>query len=340
MKKDLLLTVLAFITVLGMHAQDVSYTVKNDDPYDIRNLCISLDPFYADAWGTNANLGFGARADLYLWKLMSVSADFRRAYLDMNAREHVDGSLPKPLEELKKQLYLEAGAQLTFFERSKERDLKVVLSSSSSSSGRYTTTHTRYIMVPGTLRKVKQLRAGLISSRTAIDIQDAGEDPDNTFSAKQVGDTASFKFGPYGKSVDGSPIYGGYTMMNLYMVYGGISAKRITNLILDTDYGRKGNEFIYDFYLDVLYAPIIKFKNVYTVGGKEWEVSSSDVKNLGWRFGVSARRSVRSFMSYRMELGSRPGFVGGQGVLATNLYLMITFGWSIPIKIKALNPKG
>ena len=335
MKTFILSAAFAFLSVFSLHGQNVSYKTITDDPYDIKGLCISLDPFYADAWGTNPNIGFGVRADMYFKKLLSFNIDFRRAYLDINAKEHEDASLPKPLEALKKHNYIELGAQLTFLDRSKDKDIRVVLSS--SSSGRYTTTN--YIRVPGTLRKVKQLRGGLVSTRTAIDIGDAGE-ADNTFKATLVGDTTSFKFGSFSNTTDGSATYGGYTMMNLFMIYGGISAKRITNLFIDSDYGRKSNNSVYDFYADVLYAPVVKFENVYTVGGKEWELSCSEVKNIGWRLGFSARRSASSFLSYKFEFGSRPGFVGGEGILQTNYYLLVAMGWSIPFKIGAINAKG
>ncbi len=338
MKKQILLF-LGTLLSGALISQSVSYRTTEDDPLDIKNLSISLDPFYADAWGTNTTIGFGVRADLYFRQLLSFNFDLRRAYLDMNAREHEDAALPKPNEDLKKHLYIEAGGQFSFIDRTKSKDLKVVLSSSSSSSGRYTTTNTKYIMVPGTLRKVKQLRFGFITTRAAIDLSDATGDGASFKATSTVNSANTFTIGSFSNSVDGSPTYSGYSMMNYSGIYAGIGAKRITNLQVDTDYGMKSHALCVDLFADVVYAPILNFADVYTTGGTAWELSNEDVTHIGWRIGASVRSSAKSRFSYRTELGTRPGFRGGEGLLTTNIYIMITMGWSIPFKIPGLNSK-
>lgn len=339
MKKLSALVLGLFLPAL-LSAQSVSYKTTLDDPYDIKNLCISLDPFYGEFWGTNSGLGFGVRADLYFRKILTFNFDLRRAYMDLNAVEHADASLPQPLDDLKKLLYLDAGGQFSFLDRSKDRDLKVVLSSSSSSSGRYTTTHTKYIKVPGTLRKIKQLRFGLMTMRSAIDISDGTNDGSNFKAQGTVNPTDTFSFGSFGRTVDGSATYSGYTMMFYSAVYAGLGAKRITNLQVETDLGKKSNALCTDWYLDVVYAPILTFADVFTTGGKQWTISNEDITRIGWRFGVAVRSSSRSYLSYRTEFGSRPGFKGGEGILNANFYLMFTAGWTIPFKIPGFNSKG
>lgn len=337
MKKQITL-VMGMLMSGFLSAQSVSYRTIEDDPDNIKNLAISLDPFYADAWGTDITLGFGVRADMYFKNLLSFNFDLRRAYLDLNAKEHEDASLPKPNDDLKKHLYVEAGAQLSFLNRSKQKDLKVVLSSSSSSSGGRTVTHSKYIMVPGTIRKLKQLRFGLISTRAAIDLADATGDGTTFKATSKTNSANTFTIGDFANTVDGSPTYGGYTMMSYSAIYAGIGAKRITNLQVDTDYGIRDHAYCFDLFADVVYAPILNFADVYTTGGTAWEVSNEDVTRIGWRLGAVVRSSVKSRLSYRTELGTRPGFRGGEGILSTNVYVLITLGWSIPFKLSVMNP--
>lgn len=338
MKRHLTFLFLVFLFELA-HSQSVSYRTTEDDPDNIKNLAISLDPFYADAWGTNTTLGFGVRADMYFKKLFSFNFDLRRAYLDANAKEHEDASLPKPDKELRKHLFVEGGAQLSFLNKSKQKDLRVVLSSwTSASSGGRSVTRTKYITVPGTLRKSKQLRFGLIATRTAIDFTDATGDGASFKATSTANSANTFTVGDFANTVDGSPTYGGYTMMSYSAIYAGIGAKRITNLQVDTDMGVRDHAYCVDFFADVVYAPILNFADVYTTGGAEWEISNEDISRIGWRVGTIVRSSVKSRFSYRTELGTRPGFKGGEFILSTNFYVMITLGWSIPFRLSAMNP--
>ncbi|MGV3630462.1 MAG: hypothetical protein ACO1O6_04625 [Bacteroidota bacterium] len=330
--KRLTLIAGTIFTSSWMWAQNVSYKVTTDDPYGIKPAAVSIDPFYADTWGTNITLGFGVRADAMLIKRFGVNVDYRRAYLDINARSHADGSLPTPAKELKKMQVLELGGSFSLIDRDKSKSLKVVLSQTSYTSGNTKYTNTKYIMVPGTVRRIFQVRGGISSVRTAFDVQD-GMGEGRSFTATLKDDTTSFTFGDFGNSVDGSATYGAYSMMNLIVLHGGISFKSITNLLVQTDdYGQKGNVGYYDAYVDALLAPGIIFSDVQTVGGKTWELSSSEMKRIGWRFGLTFRSSSKSFLTYKFECGSRPGFRGEKSMIGPNSFLLISMGWSIPFR--------
>ncbi|MCE3295596.1 MAG: hypothetical protein K0R65_1310 [Crocinitomicaceae bacterium] len=326
----------ALFTITFSRAQNVGYTVISDDPNSIKPAAVSIDPFYADTWGTNVTLGFGVRADAMLLGRFGVNVDFRRAYLDMNARDHMDESLPTPEKGLKKMRVFEVGGSFSLIDRTGSKSLKVVLSQTSSTVGNTKYTNTKYIMVPGNVRRILQVRAGLSNVRTAMDVQD-GLGEGSSFRATSQEDTSSFTFGGFGYSVDGSATYGAYSMMNLIVLHGGISFRHITNLLLQTDdYGQKGNVGYYDFYVDAMMAPGIIFSDIQTVGGQTWDLSSSEIKRLGWRMGLTFRSSSRSFLTYKCELGSRPGFRGEKSMIGPNSFLLLSMGWSIPFRAKFL----
>ncbi len=335
MKRLALLSGTILTTCLAW-GQNVNYKVLTDDPYAMKAAAVSIDPFYADTWGTNLTLGFALRGDALLIKRLGVLVDFRRAYLDGNARSHADGSLPIAEKGLKKFQYLELGGAFSLIDRSSSKSLKVVLSQTSWTSGNTKYTNTKYIMVPGTVRRIFQVRAGLTNMRTAFDVQDdSGEGRTFRATSQEEGDTTSFAFGDFGNSVDGSATYGAYPMMNMTVLNAGISYKSITNLLIQTDeYGQKGNVGYYDVYVDALLAPAIVFSDIRTVGGKIWDLSSSDMKRTGWRAGISFRSSSKSFLTYKFEFGSRPGFKGEKSMIGANSFLMLSMGWSIPFRTK------
>lgn len=333
MKKNNYLIAASLIVASITKSQQVDYTVQTNNPYDIKNVAVHLDPFYVDGWGTNTTIGFGFRADMQLRKMLSFNMDFRTSYLDIMGREHEDELLPQPSKGLKKHYFIELGGQFTLLDFKKDRNLRVVLKS--NTYGR--TTITNYIMVPGTRRTMLQVRGGFMNYGSAFKASD-GRDSMLLVSVNNADNKV--KIGQFGTLTDGSPTYEAYSMMNITNLYAGLSIKMITNLILETNYergGKKSNAHLYDLYADVTLAPVVAISNVSTVGGAEWELRPEAKKLVGWRAGLTYRSSSRSFLSYRMEVGSRPGFRGKSGFLGANNYLLVTLGWTIPFKISALN---
>ncbi len=333
MNKPLQVLIIAACCLAGINskAQSVSFKTIENDPRDIKNLTIHLDPFYADAWLTNITLGFGARAEYHLGRLASFSFDFRTPYpgTDTQARVHVDGDLPYPSTEGEKRglarfIYTEAGGQFHIFDWTKAKDLKVVLSSHQGSK----TTTTTYIMVPGTKRKVFAARGGFSTIRSAFAIDDIKS------KVKAYQGTDTIHFGSYVDTKGGSSVYNGYSNINMLVFHAGLSIKSITNLLVSTDsYGMKGNRQYTDFYFDLLFAPVISVTDVMTNNKTIWTMDPGPLKHTGWRVGYSFKNSVKSFMSYKTELGFRPGFEGG------NFFLNLTWGWTIPLSLKASAPK-
>ncbi len=316
-------------------SQQLSYKILKDEPDKIKNFTLHIDPFYADAWSTNTTLGFGLRADAMIAKRLSANVFFRKAYLDMNARSHADGSLVQPKKGFSKLTYFEPAVSFHLIDKVKKKSVKVILSSSTSYSGNYKTTTSKYIMVPGSVRKIRGVRGGLFFVNTAIDM-DQGE-AIGTWEAKNGNETV--KFGTYGDRVHGSAIYNGYTQMRQATVFGGITLKSITNLQTEVEgYSKtRGNYNFYDFYFDMMFAPVISYQDVKMADGTVFNVSNNSNKRTGWRTGMLWKNSSKAFLSYGFEFGQRPGYAGSdKGILNSRSFLNLFMGISIPHNLKFL----
>ncbi|MCC7301585.1 MAG: hypothetical protein IT233_02985 [Bacteroidia bacterium] len=297
------------------YGQDIHYKVLEDDPYNIKKLMIHLDPFYCDAWWTDVTLGWGVRADLHYGSLGTLNIDFRRAYLD------VVKSSNKNDKDVKTHMWFEGVASLNLVDKTKQRSMKIVLSSSSHSSGGYTYTNTKFFMAPGTKRKIFGVRGGIYMVNTPYETEDAH----------------AYKL----EGVDTSRATGA-AMMKTMTIVGGISFKSITNLQVSVDdWGTRRNSAYSDFYIDFLFAPGVgmgKGDVTHPVSGIVSPNADLDVKekkHMGWRMGWSYKNPMRTWLTYKFEWGSRPGFKSQEsGILSANAFLMMTMGISIPFNVK------
>ncbi len=210
------------------------------------------------------------------------------------------------------------------------KDLKVGLYSDITYGSKYTFIYSEYIMVPGKLRNITQLRTGITYINTFIDLDD---DIAKDFTAINVNNSnETFTYGVYGMDVDNSSIYNVETMMKQAILNAGIGFKKITNLVITTDYYKAGNfsnnAKMFDFYGDILFAPVITYANVFTLGGKEWKLETNNYKRIGWRAGYSQRLFYKTKFTYRFEMGQRPGYS------ANRLYAFLSVGISIPSNVK------
>jgi hypothetical protein len=320
-------------------AQSISYKVVEDDPYNTKPIQVHLSPFYADAWNVNTTMGWELWSTVDIKKRLTIFGGFRQAYLDINGRDHADQDLPKPSSGLGKSWRFEAMGILNLADKARKTSLKVVLSSSSSSSGGYTYTNTKYIMVPGTKRRVFGLRGGFYNQSTAIDfgdleVKDANKVETIPFTAVKSDGKDTIHFGSYGDRKGGSPIYNGYSMVNIFTLAAGINLKSVTNLIINADdYGGRSNSTTNNFYLDFMVAPVIAIKDVVTVDKSKWDIESSSKSYTGWKLGWFWHSTKKTYMSFKTEVGKRPGFKGGT---LGNFYIDINMGINIGFKAKKL----
>ncbi|MDZ4758937.1 MAG: hypothetical protein SGJ10_12470 [Bacteroidota bacterium] len=319
MKKVFLPFLLLTCLVFAASSQTITYKVKSDNA-DPKPASLSLEPFYMDYWTGDLSMGYSVRADVTLLNRFQIKADFRRSYLDIFLNDKLDG---------RKRTWTEIGGALLFVNRTKDANIRVVLSSSTSYSGSYKTTYTKSISVPGTVRKQIGLRAGLlnISSPFSASRNTSNASGETPLYYTMKGDTTR-------KSVN-------VAQMNLIgTIHAGLDFNKIYDLIIYADgYGRRRAAMYSNFYIDGIFAPVIGLKTVDSAlsNNPNYDGLHSDTyKRFGWRAGWIIRYPRSVFLAYKMEFGGMPGIKTGKW---SNGYFVMTMGINIPMSIKALEKK-
>lgn len=321
MKRFLTFMLLGIISFYVAEAQTVRYKVKKDDPKDFKNFMLSIDPLMMDCYFTNITAGVAVRADYMLGKVLDVSAQYRKPYFDMNkmmidqdaATSYVGKNGINPMS------YLEATAQLHFIDKIKPTNHRVVFYKSTSTSGNYQTTTTKFVDIPGHVRKIKSLRGGVIWHNTSVDFDGIFGEEGEWF-GKTEGDTTTVYFGEGG------------TMMRSMVFYAGLSGQTIANFKVLTDkYGMKYITPWNNFYVDVMFAPVLNFADVIaSANNAVYSVENVSINRIGWRLGYVVKNHKGPGLSMAMNLGARPGINGAGGIMSPRLFFDVNMGVGIP----------
>ncbi len=322
---------LVTLQVTLLKSQSVSYTYVRNNPYNYKNFSLSIDPLFIDVNGHNGYAyGWGLRAEHMLGKRLLANFDMRTGFGTNLYR--------KSNKNTRNYFNMEGGLGLIFFNKVRERNVPIILSSSSSSNGRTTTTTTTKIRggVPAKCWFIVALRGGFQQYTNTLDYKNLA-DTLLTFNGQKYKDSKNdftFKDTLTNKAIDQ---VGGIALTS---VYGGIQFRRIRDLLIDVDgWGYRSNIKYSDFYIDVIFAPVIGIKN-FTSNGKEVDVKYEKVSHFGWRAGWFIRQPKEQGFSVKLEFGSRPGFKAPTNTNVPlnmkNMYCMLTYGLYIPLKLKPI----
>lgn len=320
MKK--LITIISICAVsIITKGQSVSYKIEENNP-DKKNLSIHLNPFNVQGYSADITIGYNLQAKWLASKLFQIEADYRKAYLDINA----DGVFSPP--DLKKSSQMEVGGAFNLVNKLGSASHKIVLRSHSDGRYRYTS----FIHVNGDARKIFALRGGFVSFYSNYKI-------DNDISRKfEEGDIK-------GKLADGNIRYLrdtinfetiNYTARSAGF-YAGIDFKSIRHMIIYADdYGRRSNKAENNFYADIIFTPLVKYElkpNDKQSGYNNVDINISDNKRkmLGWRFGWHYTFKQSVGFNAKMEVGQQPG------VPKESFFLTCGFGMTIGLKTKLIN---
>lgn len=338
MKRFAYLILLFIGTYSAAMAQEVRYKIKRDNPEDVKNLIIHLDPWFADVYFTNLAMGFSARADWLINKVVDVSVEWRRPYFDMNWLEastykladEVGGADMKdmaymPQNGFSQYTYLEPTIRLHLSDKIKETNHHLVLSKSSYSSGNNNYSNTQFINVPGKSRKIVSFEGAACWLDVPVLYKGLFNSNPSDFQLvhKETGIV-----------LPATEDFGG-TMMRTLTFIGGFSFQRLDNLKALTDkYGVKYSTAWTNFYFDVLYAPVVNFDHVVDDQGLKYEVTNQKVNRLGWRLGYALKNTKGTALSMKFNVGNRPGFEGDNPYFGSRFYMDFNFGVSIANKVK------
>lgn len=326
--KKIYLYILALVVLTSAFAkaQSITYNYVRNDPYNIKNLTFSIDPFFVDVNGHNSySFGWGFRAEHMIGKRLLANYDFRTGFGTNLYR--------KSNKNTRNYFSQEGGLGLIFVNKMKIKNLRIVLSE--STSGNVKTTTTIRGGVPAKCRLIVALRGGFINYNNTLDYKNVN-DSLLTFNGHSYKDLKKVQdqdtlINPFHGSV---PQIGGISMLS---VYGGLQFRKIWDLVVDVSgYGQRANIRYSDFFIDVMFAPLVHLRDFRNPNGLRYDVKYGEISHIGYRLGWFFRKPKDQGFSWKIELGSRPGFKAPKDkyINNKNLYGMITFGLYIPLKIK------
>lgn len=302
----------------------VTYRVTKDDPYDVKNFSLAIDPLFFDVNGQNGYaFGWGMRADYLMGKRLQWNFDMRNGFgtkgyniNDKNTRNYTA---------------YEGTIGLVLRNKVKTRNLPIILSQSSYSSGGYTYTRTVSIKggVPAKIRRLTMLQGGayLMGNSVKYDLLN-----DSLVTFEKDATTFSFK--------DSASALNAYGATAATVFFGGFNFKKIHQLIVDVDgYGLRANKRYSDFFIHAMFAPILTMKN-YEHNGVKYNVKYDNKKLIGWRMGWMYRQPKDQGFSVKFEFGQRP-LMGTKSETPdkfnfTDMYAMFTYGLYVPLRVKPI----
>ncbi len=261
MKNSVVLIAFILITFLShdLLGQTINYKVVKDEPYEPK-ISINLDVFNLDMNSEiknirldNFSMNFGLFG--YVKVIDNLEADF-----NVHKSWAVAGKLS--FKDYPGNTELNGGVNFLLSNRTVKKNVKVILKQTVTRTTTHETTSTTYITVPATVRKRFGLRGGLYS-----------------------------KSGPFNyESYTDSEFFDGLaeTKISSFGLYGGIISRSITNIIIKDDvYGRSMTSAGADFYLDALFVPVNRFKDLNDDGNNVTDVVKDykSVMPFGFRVG-------------------------------------------------------
>ncbi len=270
--KNLSISILLLINLINSNAQTVNYKIQKDKPIE-PNVSINLDFFNIDINSDidnirtdNISMNAGLFGYVKIAGPLEVDFNVHKSWLVFGKIGYND--YPGHTE-------LNGGVNFWLTKREVTKNTKVVLKSEVSRSGNTETTSTTYITIPAIHRKRMGVRGGLYSK------------------------SGPFNFEAYSGDLDNMEIK--ETKIASYGIYGGLNFRNITNIIIKDDiYGRSMNSAGRDIYVDAIFVPINRFKDLNNDG----ENVSETIKGLKNTSPIGFR------LGYRMYQVEKKSFTG------------------------------
>lgn len=332
MKKILYTLSLALLTALvaDLKAQSVSYTYVKNNPFDTKNFSAAIDPLFIDMNGHNGYaFGWGVRGEYMMGKTLLFNVDSRFGFGTQDYR--------KSNVNTRNYFNMEGGLGLIFYQKTRTRNVPIILSQTTSGNTR--TTVSIRGGVPAKCRLIVALRGGVQQYNNTLNYKNLADSlltfNGETYKQAKV-DTKSTVFNDtVHKLTNVTDPLGAFSSTS---IYAGFQFRTIRDLVIDVDgYGYRGNIRYSDFFIDIMFAPVVKIRDFKNADGTTYNVKYDGMSHLGWRLGWFWRKPKDQGFSAKFEFGSRPGFKAPTNtnipVNIKNLYAMLTFGLYIPLKI-------
>ncbi len=310
----------------------LSISAQDNNVEKLRALTLHIDPFYAEAYGTNTSTGLGWRTELMFKRFLSIDFKFRSArYSDQLLKTYNADEYMHPSEGISKYKCFEPSLTFHLKTTIKEEGLSVRLRQTSSTHGNTTTTTTTSTGEIGNVKRVLGLKIGMNFINTPINL--GSNDADKAFSyiSNEPDTIITPTSTTYTTStVNIEPGRKAYTQGKSYIFSIGLSKRKITNVEkVYSGYGKKGNRAFQTFYADILVGGW-NFENITTSKNYSITVKAERTKDIGWRMGYQYKKTNGIGVSYCLELGARPGYVAAKSkIFGPRTFMNMVVGISL-----------
>lgn len=318
---------------MAFPSQSVNYKVIQDDPKDLNQLWIHVQPITIDAFQMNVAVGSGLEATYLPTSKLEVKGgirgnlinalDFYRFASQKSAsitwqeskREQSSMVLTNTFSRF---YHFEIGGTYFLKEVEKTGGAKIILNENPVPGN---TGFSEMIEVDSKIREQYGVRLGMssmastVSLRNAIDKQNISLEGNQGTMLSKSGTKSSNGFSTQGNT---NELFTNFSSTGFYL---GAAVQRVKNISINTDrQGILSNNSIFTYYADLIFNPWTQLEDINAkwYGKSTTEVFSTSKINLqkiGGRIGAEVRYNQASFISLGAELGYMPsiqneGFYG------------------------------
>ena len=309
------------------------YSIVNANPV-FKKTAVIIDPIMFGIGGVG--LASALRVESQFHDKAMVWGKVSKTWIDGGTIIDDFTNAPAAVEGVKASLRTEVGGVFFPLNRTKNTDVKVT---TRISRGSRVDVH-YYVNVPSKVTKMLGVRAGYLSMRRPLDIDQDSRDM------------------YYYKSADGNyqvPILDQYDpsiypvmnpnvrqpagthevvsgMAYTRALFAGAHFRKVVNtIILLDDASRRKNAVVSDFYADVVLPVSTTLSNVVDIKGEQWQIAANpgSIKNIGWRLGYGMRKPRGHFTQFNAEVGQRPGAMLNTAIGSSGIYFLMGIGFSV-----------
>ncbi|SDK17721.1 hypothetical protein SAMN05421823_10268 [Catalinimonas alkaloidigena] len=310
----------------------VNYETIADEPYEINNLWLHIQPLTADMFQTNMAICYGVQAD-YLMKdkyhfeaklrgPYAKQVDFARQLGESNGAVMIGDQRYELATKLDRFLRIQAGMTYHVIDREKKGVARLVMAYKKQERYRYE--NYDRITVNAQVRNFVGVRGGFEHYETA------------TALSPVLRKQGAVLTGDDGSTLAYSPENGGTLFTNVTApgMYLGGSYGIIRNISVKADkVGTIGDDRFITFYGDLLLSPWVKLDDIIAhLDDTEKQVTFSTAavktRKIGFRTGFDIMFNQRSYFSFGGEVGFRPG-IAGRGLYAEARVGLPVFGFKM-----------
>ncbi len=311
-------------------SQAVSYKVLQDDPGDLNNLWLHVQPLTVDVMQMNAVVGSGLEVRYLPIPKLELQGGVRGNFInsfDFQRNSALQGASITTQESKREQgkmvitnsfsrfYNVEIGGFYHILDDVKDGSSKIILTDQAVPDK---ISFPDVIDVNAKSRQILGARLGFSSLGTTVSVKNALKNQNVTLKGDQgtvLSAAGTSSSNGFKTEFNNNSLYSSFHSTGFYI---GAGFQRIKNLSIKTDkQGIVSNNSILSVYADLMFNPwtnlaSIQAQQVSGTGKEKFDLSPLSLNKFGGRAGFEIRYNQASFVSVGAEIGYRPS-IQGQG---------------------------